>query len=182
MFWLRERVAREMDPTLTMTTLRAAAGYWLLKKGSGTSRDYKLSGIMLDSIDLTDLDLARCDLSRVDFHGSDLAGADLSSSDLSQAFLAGAQFLGADLRSARFDNSNISYADFRGANFGPVKSTVSPFLLGAHLPQGLWVFHPLQFAEELWVNPEKISRPSGTLLPLAPQRFPTPGCCRANGA
>ncbi len=124
LFWIRERVERENEPSLTMTTLRAAAGYWLLKKDPGNSRDHMFSGIMLDSVDLTELDLARCDLSRVDFHGSDLAGTNLASADLSGALLSGAQFLGADLRNTKFDHSEISYADFRGANFGAPNSSV----------------------------------------------------------
>ena len=124
LFWIKERVKREKDPSLTMTTLRAAAGYWLLKKDSGNSSDHMLPGIMLDSVDLTGLDLAHCDLSRVDFHGSDLAGTSLASADLSRSLLSGAQFLGADLRDAKLDHSVIACADFRGANFGAPNSSV----------------------------------------------------------
>jgi hypothetical protein len=124
LFWIQERVERQNDHTLTMTTLRAAAGYWLLKKDPGKARDHIFSGIMLDSVDLTSLDLARCDLSRVDFHGSDLAGTDLRLVDFSDSFLAGAQFLGADLRNTKFERSDIAYADFRGSNFGVPNSSV----------------------------------------------------------
>lgn len=122
--WIKERVAIKDDPTLTMTTLRAAAGYWLLKKQPAKCKNNMLSGIMLDSVDLTRLDLAYFDLSRSDFHGSDLTGANLSCTNLSNALLFGSQFSEANLTNAKLNKCDVSYADFRRANFGPVGSRV----------------------------------------------------------
>jgi hypothetical protein len=121
--WIEPRVQREKDPTLTMTTLRAAAAYWLLKKSLIPSQNLPLSGIMLDSVDLTDLDLAQVDLSYSDLHGSDLGGADLSSTNLHGSLLSGTQFLAANLQNARLSLCDISRADFRGSNFGYPRST-----------------------------------------------------------
>jgi hypothetical protein len=112
LFWIQPRIRRENDESLTMTTLRAAAAYWLLKKGQKPPQEYPLSGIMLDSVDLMGLDLNKCDLSNADFHSSNLAGSNLSF----------AEFSGSDLRGTMFSGCNISFADFRGANFGHLSS------------------------------------------------------------
>jgi hypothetical protein len=124
LYWIKERVAREDDATLTMTTLRAAAGYWLLKQRPAKLKNNMLSGIMLDSVDLTRLDLACYDLSRSDFHGSDLTGTNLSSANLSHALLFGAQFSGANLMNAKLYKCDVSNSDFRMANFGSARSAV----------------------------------------------------------
>jgi uncharacterized protein YjbI with pentapeptide repeats len=123
LFWIEPRVKREKDPSLTMTTLRAAAAYRLLKKSLIRSRDLPLSCIMLDSVDLTDLDLGLCDLTYSDLHGSDLGGTDLSSANLHGSLLMGAQFLAANLQNAKLSLCDISQADFRGANFGGPRSS-----------------------------------------------------------
>jgi len=122
LLWIEPRVSREEDPSLTKTTLRAAAAYRLLKKAAARYRDLPLSGIMLDSVDLTDLDLRNRDLSHSDLTASDLGGTDLSLSNLYGSLLAGAQFGAANLQNTKLSHCDISYADFRGANFGQPRS------------------------------------------------------------
>jgi hypothetical protein len=102
--WIVPEVARGHDPTLTKTTLRAAAAYWLLKK---QSKEFPLTGVMLDSVDLTE----------TDFAGRDLTGADLHSSDLSRSNLSHAILRNCDLVEVRFRDCEITRADFRGAIF-----------------------------------------------------------------
>jgi hypothetical protein len=104
--WIVPRIGREEDPTLTETTLRAAAAYWLLRN---RHRDVPLSGVMLDTVELTDLDLSDLDLADSDFHGSDLSRSDLTFAVLRDCNLFG----------TRFTDCDISFADFRGAQFSP---------------------------------------------------------------
>ncbi|GGL15291.1 pentapeptide repeat-containing protein [Mangrovihabitans endophyticus] len=104
--WITPRTGHEDDPTLTETTLRAAAAYWLL---TNRCRGFPSAGIMLDSVELTDIDLSNLDLSNSDFHGSDLSRSKLTYSILRGCNLFGTRFAGCD----------IGHADFRGAEFSP---------------------------------------------------------------
>jgi hypothetical protein len=132
--WIPKRVDREKEPSLTLTTLRAAA-YWLLKKGARPARSYPLVGIMLDSVDLQDADFYQCDLSGADFHESDLRRANFSYAKLNrstfqqsnldastlghaeavEADFIQASFLGADLSGATLRGARLDYATFTGA-------------------------------------------------------------------
>ncbi len=103
--WIVPRARRDEDPTLTRTTLRAAAAYWLLANGR---RDFPSAGIMLDTVDLRNSNLASFDLTGADLNGSDLSGSDLSSAVLR----------GCNLAEARVEGCDIAGADFRGADFG----------------------------------------------------------------
>jgi uncharacterized protein YjbI with pentapeptide repeats len=123
--WIPKRVDREKEPSLTLTTLRAAAAYWLLKKGARPARTYPLAGIMLDSVDLQDADFYQCDLSGADFHESDLRRANFSSanltggafqlSNLDESTLAHAEAVGADFMQASFSGADLSDANLRRA-------------------------------------------------------------------
>lgn len=118
-YWIEPTIDRSGDPTLTATTLRAAAAYRLLKGESSTSlQSLPLKGIMLDYVDLTSVRLVGCDLSNSDLRGSDLGRADLSNCDLSGSVFVGAQFRETNLQGAMLHSCDISFADFRGARFG----------------------------------------------------------------
>jgi uncharacterized protein YjbI with pentapeptide repeats len=125
MQWIPKKIDRESETSLTLTTLRAAAAYWLLKKGSRPARDYPLEGIMLDSIDLRNVDLYQCDLSGANFFESDLRKANLSYANLKRSIfqlsnlddstLAHAIAAGSDFKQASFSNADLSHGDFNGA-------------------------------------------------------------------
>jgi uncharacterized protein YjbI with pentapeptide repeats len=119
--WINPIIKSDLDPTLTKTTLRAAAAYWLLKKGLNP-QNYPLSGIMLDYMDLRDLDLRGCDLTNSDFQHSDMSGARLSYANLTGSILTETNLQHADLNGATLKNCDISKADFRGAYFGETQS------------------------------------------------------------
>jgi uncharacterized protein YjbI with pentapeptide repeats len=120
--WIAERVPPEDDPTLSLTTLRAAAAYWLLHHAH---EDYGLRRIMLDFVDLRRVRLAGRDLTEANLHSSDLRGVDLRgailrhalliSCDFSGANLAGADLTGADCRGASFESANLTDVTWRGA-------------------------------------------------------------------
>ncbi len=121
-FWVEPRVKKEQDGTLTQTTLRAAAAYWLIKKKVQNLWSYPLFGIMLDSVNLTNLDLSRCDFSSSDFHNSDLSGSTFRGTIFESSDLRAASFQGADLRGANLKFCSIDDTDFRGVNFGSLGS------------------------------------------------------------
>ncbi|MGB2804668.1 MAG: pentapeptide repeat-containing protein [Candidatus Zixiibacteriota bacterium] len=110
--WIRERVPRDREPSLCKTTLRAAAAFWLLRRGSRPASEYPLRGIMLDCVDLRHVDLSNADLTKADFNRSDLRSANLRGAILCDSVLAGADFAGADLT-----NADLRGADYRGACF-----------------------------------------------------------------
>jgi uncharacterized protein YjbI with pentapeptide repeats len=112
-FWIMPQVDRQDDSTLTLTTLRAAAAYWLIKKGPLAAREYPLSGIMLDSVDLQGLDFGRCDLSHADFNRSNLSRTKFILADLERSSLVIANF-----ESSELDGAILRKSDCRGAYFG----------------------------------------------------------------
>jgi len=137
LFWIKPRINRSDDPTLTKTTLRAAAAYSMLK-GRQNLQSYNFQGIMLDSVDLRGLHLNKCVLSFADFHSSDLQRAkfiecDLSNVNFKDAILryaslincnlSNSRFEGADLRNVKLIECDVSHTDFREANFGQSQSS-----------------------------------------------------------
>jgi hypothetical protein len=111
--WIPARIDRYEDLTFTLTTLRAAAAYWLLKRGSRPACEYPLAGVMLDCVALVGVNLAGCDLSDADFSLADLRGACMRNARLDRAYSAGARLAGVEWQDASIDK-----ADFRGADFG----------------------------------------------------------------
>lgn len=148
MLWIPQRIDRHEEPTLTLTTLRAAAAYWLLKRGPRPARDYTLAGIMLDSVDLQGTDFYQCDLLDANFFSSDLEGANFSKtklkgstfqlSNLDKSTFANAQAPGVDFRWASFLNADLSNADLQNALLDSA-SFAGAKLLGAQL-KGATIF------------------------------------------
>jgi nucleoside phosphorylase len=116
--WIDSRIDRRHDTTLTLTTLRAAAAYWLIRKGLLPMREYPLAGVMLDSVDLEGVDFSGCDLSESDLHRSSLRRANLSLANLRGANLEETEFADAVLTGINLSEANISQADFRGVDWG----------------------------------------------------------------
>lgn len=148
MKWIPKKIDRHDEPTLTLTTLRAAAAYWLVKKGSHPSRNYDLAGIMLDSIDLQGADFYQCDLRGANFFSSDLRKANFSYanltgstfqlSNLDDSTLAHAQAAGVDFRLASFSKADLSHADLQNALLDSA-SFAGAQLLGSQL-KGATIF------------------------------------------
>ncbi len=86
--WITETTPRDEDPTLTRTTLRAAAAYWFVKSSPNALRMLPLRRIMLDSVDLRGADFSHCVLSGADLHQSDLEESNLDYADLTGADLS----------------------------------------------------------------------------------------------
>jgi hypothetical protein len=125
-WWIPRRIDRDNEPSLTLTTLRAAAAYWLLKRSASSARDYPLTDIMLDSVDLRGIDFSGCNLSSADFHRSDLCGASFEGAEICDAVcdsanlddcnLVNARAVRADLRGASLLNTDLRHADLTKAN------------------------------------------------------------------
>lgn len=167
MQWIPKKIDRHKEPSLTLTTLRAAAAYWLLKKGARPAREYPLAGIMLDSIDLQDVDFYQCELLGANFFASDLQrtafshtnlkGSTFQLSNLDNSTLAHAQAPGVDFRFASFLNADLSDADLQNAKLDSA-SFIGARLLGTQL-KGATVygadFREAYFGEidsELWLK------------------------------
>lgn len=124
--WIPERVDRRHEYSLTQTTLRAAAAYWLLKRGTASARTHPLKGIMLDWVDLQGVDFSNCNLHRADFDRSDLQKASLRNAVLSNATcmltnfdyasLVGVDAQETGFQMASFRSADLSMACLRGAN------------------------------------------------------------------
>jgi pentapeptide repeat protein len=136
--WIPKRIDRSNDPSLTLTTLRAAAAYCIIKNKIDSLTNYSLDGIMLDWVDLREIDFSLCDLKKADFSFSDLSSSilreaclkeallfhtNLTNADFSSADLGGADCRNAIFVNTRFNSTNIANADFRRAYFGPVNSS-----------------------------------------------------------
>ena len=113
--WIPERVPRANDPTLSETTLRAAAAYFLLVKERDDPTKYPLEGIMLDWVDLKSVNLATCNLSHADFSCSDLTGANFRGANLRDTNFSGASLHNTDLRGACLEFATLASASLRGA-------------------------------------------------------------------
>jgi hypothetical protein len=113
--WIGERVDRRRDSTLSLTTLRAAAAYWLIHSPSVRARDYRLDGIMLDSVDLRGVDLSGAVMQNADLHRSSLSGARLHGANLRDSDLTDVDFTGADLTGADLIGATYQGASFDGA-------------------------------------------------------------------
>lgn len=104
--WIPEKIKPLEDQKLTLTTLRAAAAYWLIKKNKGDLKDYPFTRIMLDWVDLRYAKLTSCNLMEADFTKSNLKGAFLQNTCLERSTLL----------STNFEEANLSYANLKQAN------------------------------------------------------------------